>query len=95
MLYLDGTQKIALAESHRAAGKNAPVPQRAAGHGDLIVELIHIVDVDGAYGGEVPLIGVVRSFGVFDVGRKLGDQKVQVGVTCDIFPPRRRLRCVT
>ena len=78
---LDRDQSLQRVAGWREERQVALGGERAAGGlGDVLVDHVAHDEVDGARGGEVPVLDEVRPFERLETQDGLGDQKVQVGV---------------
>src|SRR5271167_917439 len=73
MLRLDGGQKISIPHRFACRAEDSLKPPRADRGGYLVRNRVAIADLYGADGAKIPCAGVVRTLGVCDPIRKLGD----------------------
>ena len=78
---LEGCEQRALADRGRARRQPTPIAKTAGGHfGDVLRQLVDIVDADSARGSEIALIGEVRSLADIDRLHQFRNQKVDIGI---------------
>ncbi len=81
VFHLEGGQQVAGAQSRRRCDQGAPeaLVSPADPHHRLL-EHVRVVDIRRTRGGEVALVGEVRTFGELDAAHQLRDQKIQIGI---------------
>ena len=74
-------RSVPLPTSRRRRDQHAPEGVVAAADAnDRTGERVRVVDVGGARGGEVAVLGEVRALRELDAARELGDEEVEIGI---------------
>jgi hypothetical protein len=81
LFVLERSQQMAAADARRDGAEKAAVVERAAGHrDDRPIKHVEVVDVGGARGRKVAVLGVIGSLSELHAADQLRDHEVGVGI---------------